>query len=51
LEFAIGTGRVAIPLAQLAGFELEARHPDWAGAEFTAGSRSHISVYRLRMAS
>jgi hypothetical protein len=35
------------PAAQLAGFELETRHADWAGAEFTADSRSHVSVYRL----
>ena len=35
-------------MAQLAGFELESRHADWAGAEFTAESRSHVSVYRLR---
>jgi SAM-dependent methyltransferase len=34
-------------MAQLAGFELEARHADWAGAEFTAESPSHVSVYRL----
>jgi SAM-dependent methyltransferase len=34
-------------MAQLAGFELEARHADWSGAEFTAESRSHVSVYRL----
>ncbi len=34
-------------MAQLAGFELEARHADWLGAEFTAESRSHVSVYRL----
>jgi SAM-dependent methyltransferase len=34
-------------MAQLAGFELEARHADWRGAEFTAESRSHVSVYRL----
>jgi SAM-dependent methyltransferase len=34
-------------MAQLAGFELEARHADWAGSEFTAESRSHVSVYRL----
>jgi hypothetical protein len=33
-------------MAQLAGFELEARHADWSGAEFTAESRSHVSVYR-----
>jgi SAM-dependent methyltransferase len=34
-------------MGQLAGFELESRHADWAGAEFTADSRSHVSVYRL----
>jgi SAM-dependent methyltransferase len=34
-------------MAQLAGFELESRHADWTGAEFTADSRSHVSVYRL----
>lgn len=34
-------------MARLAGFELEARHADWTGAEFTAESRSHVSVYRL----
>ena len=34
-------------MAQLAGFELESRHADWAGAEFTAESRSHVSVYRF----
>ncbi|MER7415479.1 class I SAM-dependent methyltransferase [Micromonospora peucetia] len=34
-------------MAQLAGFELETRHADWAGSEFTADSRSHVSVYRL----
>jgi SAM-dependent methyltransferase len=38
-------------MAQLAGFELETRHADWAGAEFTAESRSHISVYRHSTAS
>jgi SAM-dependent methyltransferase len=38
-------------MAQLAGFELESRHADWAGAEFTAESRSHVSVYRLPVAS
>jgi SAM-dependent methyltransferase len=38
-------------MAQLAGFELEARHADWAGAEFTAESRSHVSVYRVAEAS
>ncbi len=34
-------------MAQLAGLELETRHADWAGAEFTAESRSHVSVYQL----
>ncbi len=34
-------------MAQMAGFELEARHADWAGADFTAESRSHVSVYRI----
>ena len=34
-------------MAELAGFRLESRHADWAGSEFTAESRSHISVYRL----
>jgi SAM-dependent methyltransferase len=34
-------------MARLAGFELEARHADWDGTEFTAESRSHISVYRI----
>jgi SAM-dependent methyltransferase len=38
-------------MAELAGFELEARHADWAGAKFTAESRSHVSVYRLPAAS
>jgi SAM-dependent methyltransferase len=34
-------------MAQLAGFELESRHADWTGAEFTGESTSHVSVYRL----
>ena len=34
-------------MAQLAGFELESRHADWVGSEFTAESDSHVSVYRL----
>lgn len=34
-------------MAQLAGFELESRHADWAGSAFTAESRSHVSVYRI----
>jgi SAM-dependent methyltransferase len=38
-------------MAQLAGFELDTRHADWAGTEFTAESRSHVSVYRIPIAS
>ncbi|MEU8976526.1 class I SAM-dependent methyltransferase [Streptomyces monashensis] len=34
-------------MAQLAGFEREFRHTDWAGAPFTAESRSHVSGYRI----
>ena len=34
-------------MGQLAGFELESRRADWQGTEFTADSRSHVSVYRL----
>lgn len=34
-------------MAQLAGFQLESRHADWTGAEFTADSRSHVSVYHI----
>jgi SAM-dependent methyltransferase len=34
-------------MGRLAGFELESRHGDWQGAPFTAGSRWHVSVYRL----
>ena len=37
-------------MAQLAGFELETRHADWEQNEFTAESRSHVSVYRLTSA-
>jgi SAM-dependent methyltransferase len=37
-------------MAQLAGFELESRHADWTGTEFTAESPSHVSVYRLAAA-
>ncbi|EOD69695.1 class I SAM-dependent DNA methyltransferase [Amycolatopsis vancoresmycina] len=37
-------------MGRLAGFELESRHADWTGAEFTAASGSHVSVYRLRPA-
>lgn len=33
-------------MAQLAGFELERRAADGSGSEFTAESRSHVSVYR-----
>ena len=38
-------------MAQIAGFELESRHADWSGAEFTAESISHVSVYRLPLGS
>ncbi len=38
-------------MAQLAGFQLETRHADWAASPFTAESQSHISVYRLGHAS
>jgi hypothetical protein len=34
-------------MARTAGFELESRHADWTGGEFTPSSRSHVSVYRL----
>ena len=34
-------------MAQIAGFELESRHADWEGSEFTAESRSHVSTYRI----
>jgi SAM-dependent methyltransferase len=34
-------------MGELAGFELESRHADWTGAELTADSTSHVSVYRL----
>jgi SAM-dependent methyltransferase len=34
-------------MARMTGFELESRHADWNGAEFTAESRSHVSVYRF----
>jgi SAM-dependent methyltransferase len=34
-------------MAQLGGFDLETRHADWAETEFTAESRSHVSVYRI----
>jgi SAM-dependent methyltransferase len=34
-------------MAQLAGLELESRHGSWTGGEFTAESRSHVSVYRI----
>lgn len=35
-------------MGELAGFALESRHADWAGAPFTAESPSHVSVYRLQ---
>lgn len=34
-------------MGQLAGFGLESRNADWTGAQFTAESTSHVSVYRL----
>ncbi|WIX84823.1 class I SAM-dependent methyltransferase [Amycolatopsis sp. DG1A-15b] len=34
-------------MGRLAGFELESRHADWTGTEFTTASASHVSVYRL----
>ncbi|GAB3748626.1 class I SAM-dependent methyltransferase [Nocardiopsis nanhaiensis] len=34
-------------MARIAGFELESRHADWKGSEFTGESRSHVSTYRL----
>lgn len=34
-------------MAELAGFQLESRWSGWDGSEFTADSRSHVSVYRL----
>lgn len=37
-------------MAGAAGFALEARYADWSGAEFTAESRAHVSVYRLPLA-
>lgn len=36
-------------MAQLAGLELESRHADWSGTEFTAESESHVSVYRSEL--
>jgi SAM-dependent methyltransferase len=35
-------------MGELAGFTLESRRSDWSGSEFTAESRSHVSVYRLQ---
>lgn len=34
-------------MARMAGFELETRHADWTGTDFTADSPSHVSVYRI----
>jgi SAM-dependent methyltransferase len=34
-------------MGRLAGFDLESRHADFAGAPFTTESRSQVSVYRL----
>ncbi|MDP9388008.1 MAG: class I SAM-dependent methyltransferase [Actinomycetota bacterium] len=33
-------------MAQIAGFDREARWADWSGAPFTADSTAHVSVYR-----
>ena len=33
-------------MARLAGMSLESRWADWSGAEFTAESQSHVSVWR-----
>jgi hypothetical protein len=41
LEFAIGTGRVALPLHE--------RGVPVTGTEFTGESGSHVSVYRLHV--
>jgi SAM-dependent methyltransferase len=38
-------------MAELAGLELESRSADWSGAEFTADSPSHVSVYRVAAAA
>ena len=35
-------------MGRVGGFELESRHADWAGSEFTAESRFHVSVYRKK---
>lgn len=35
-------------MAQLAGLELQERHADWSGTEFTAESESHVSIYRVK---
>jgi SAM-dependent methyltransferase len=35
-------------MAQLTGFTLESRTADWAGSPFSADSKSHVSVYRLK---
>lgn len=34
-------------MARLAGFTLESRWAGWDRSEFTAESRSHVSVYRM----
>lgn len=38
-------------MARLAGMELESRHADWSGSEFTGESTSHVSVYRRPVAA
>lgn len=35
-------------MAQIAGFRLESRQGGWSDEPFTADSRDHVSVYRLR---
>ena len=32
-------------MAQLAGLRLRERRGDWQGGQFTAASRSHVSIY------
>jgi len=34
-------------MAKLAGFEFEIRNADWLSSDFTAESKSHVSVYRM----
>jgi hypothetical protein len=51
LEFAVGTGRVALPLADrgipVSGFDLSTdRWAGWDKSAFTGDSTSHVSVWR-----